>query len=80
MQNDSFEIKLTRFLLTFFLGFIGSFAINHSSLKPPKYSCRTFAYFYLTALTLGIYLIVASFSNFTFDPNKAKNIGYFYEG
>ena len=26
--------KLVRFLLTFFLGFIGSIIINHSSLSP----------------------------------------------
>ncbi len=65
-----------RFLLTFFLGWIGSIIINHSGLKPEGYTCRTGAYFWLAPLTLGIYPIVACFSNFGFNPDKAKNIGY----
>ena len=65
-----------RFLLTFFLGWIGSIIINHSGLKPEGYTSRTGAYFWLAPLTLGIYPLVASISNFKFDPAKEKNVGY----
>lgn len=68
--------NIARFLLTFFLGFIGSIVINHSSLKPEGYTSRTGAYFLLTYLTLGIYPLVASICNLLFDPAKPKNIGY----
>lgn len=71
--------KLVRFLLTFFLGFIGSFIINHTSLKPAGFRSRTAAYFFLTLITFGIYGLVASICNFTFDPSKEKNIGYVKE-
>ena len=64
------------FLLTFFLGWIGSIIINHSGLKPEGYTSRTGAYFWLTPLTLGIYPLVASISNFKFSPEKEKNVGY----
>ena len=47
--------KLIRFLLTFFLGWIGSIIINHTDFKPEGYTSRTLAYFFLTYLTLGIY-------------------------
>lgn len=69
--------KLARFLLTFFLGWIGSFIINHTSLKPEGFKSRTMAYFFLGCITLGIYPLVASICNFSFDPAKDKNIGYF---
>ena len=72
MENKN----LTRFLLTFFLNWIGSIIINHTSLKPEGYRCRTAAYFFLGLVTLGIYDLVASISNFSFDPAKEKNIGY----
>ncbi|MBQ8440682.1 MAG: hypothetical protein IJX19_08470 [Clostridia bacterium] len=68
--------KLIRFLLTFFLGWIGSIIINHTDFKPEGYTSRTLAYFFLTYLTLGIYPLVASICNLTFDPAKARNIGY----
>ena len=68
--------NLVRFLLTFFLGWIGSIIINHSELKPEGYTCRTLAYFFLPMITFGIYGLVASICNLTFDPNKVKNIGY----
>ncbi len=68
--------KLARFLLTFFLGWIGSIIINHSSLKPQGYSSRTLAYFFLPMITFGIYSLVASICNLTFDPAKKNNIGY----
>ena len=68
--------NLVRFLLTFFLGFLGSFIINHSSLKPEGFTSRTLAYFLLAYLTFGIYPLVASICNLTFDPSKANNIGY----
>lgn len=69
--------NLVRFLLTFFLGWIGSLIINHTSLKPEGFKSRTLAYVFLSIITLGIYGLVASICNFTFDPNKEKNIGYF---
>ncbi len=68
--------KLVRFLLTFFLGWIGSIIINHTEFKPEGYTCRTLAYLFLTMITFGIYQLVASICNFTFDPNKERNIGY----
>lgn len=68
--------NVTRFLLTFFLGWIGSLIINHSSLKPEGYTSRTGCYLLLSMITLGIYGLVASICNFSFDPAKAKNIGY----
>ncbi len=68
-----------RFLLTFFLGPIGSLIINHTSYKPEGWRSRTLAYLFLAYLTLGIYPIVASISNLSFDPNKASNIGWIKE-
>ena len=69
--------KLVRFLLTFFLGWIGSFVINHTSLKPEGFKSRTKAYFFLTLITFGIYGLVASICNLSFDPSKSNNIGYY---
>lgn len=69
--------KLVRFLLTFFLGWIGSIVINHSSLKPEGFKSRTLAYVFLSIITFGIYGLVASICNLTFDPTKERNIGYF---
>ena len=68
--------KLVRFLLTFFLGFIGSIIINHTSLKPAGYTSRSWAYFLLSYITFGIYALVASICNLFFDPAKERNIGY----
>ena len=68
--------KLVRFLLTFFLGWIGSLIINHTSLKPEGYTSRTLAYLLLGYITMGIYTLVASICNLVFDPAKEKNIGY----
>ena len=65
-----------RFLLTFFLGWLGSLIINHSSLKPVGFTSRTGAYLIWGYLTCGIYTLVASICNFSFDPAKEKNIGY----
>ena len=73
MQDNN---NLVRFLLTFFLGWIGSLIINHSNLKPQGYTSRTGAYIGLTILTCGIYGLVAAICNLTFDPSKASNIGY----
>ncbi len=69
--------NLVRFLLTFFLGWIGSVIINHTSLKPDGFKSRSLAYFFLSIVTCGIYGLVASICNLTFDPNKSSNIGYF---
>lgn len=73
-MNDN--SNLVRFLLTFFLGFIGSIIINHTSLKPAGFTSRSLAYFFLTMITFGIYGLVASICNLIFDPQKDKNIGY----
>ena len=73
MDNNN---NLIRFLLTFFLGWIGSLVINHTSLKPEGYTSRTLAYFILAYVTFGIYPLVASICNLFFDPAKPKNIGY----
>ena len=73
MDNNN---NLIRFLLTFFLGWIGSLIINHTSFKPEGYSSRTFEYIVFGYLTFGIYALVASICNLTFDPNKETNIGY----
>lgn len=78
-KNSTDIYKVIRFLLTFFLGFIGSLIINHTSLKPTGWKSRTCAYFFLSMITFGIYELVASICNFTFDENKASNIGYFKE-
>lgn len=74
MEKDN--NKLIRFLLTFFLGWIGSLIINCTSLKPEGYKSRTLAYLFLSMITHGIYGLVASICNFSFDPTKEKNIGY----
>ncbi len=71
--------NLVRFLLTFFLGWIGSIIINYTSLKPVGFKSRTLAYVFLTLITFGIYGLVASICNLTFDPNKERNIGYIKE-
>ena len=77
MEQDN--NRLVRFLLTFFLGWIGSLIINNTSLKPQGFRSRTLAYLFLGMLTLGIYPLVASICNFTFDPTKSSNIGYIKE-
>jgi len=69
--------RLVRFLLTFFLGFIGSIVINHTNLKPMGWKSRSLAYFFLSLITFGIYGLVAAICNLTFDPTKPTNIGYF---
>ncbi|MDY3864037.1 MAG: hypothetical protein SOZ51_08030 [Eubacteriales bacterium] len=71
---DNNNQKLVRFLLTFFLGWIGSIIINYTSLKPEGYTSRTLAYIFLTIVTFGIYGLVASICNLTFDPTKPRNI------
>ena len=68
--------NLVRFLLTFFLGWIGCLIINHSSLKPEGWTCRTGLYILLGIVTCDIYPLVASICNFSFDPAKERNIGY----
>ncbi len=72
--NDNNNI--IRFVLTFFLGWIGSLIINHTSFKPQGWTSRTDLYIILGIVTCGIYSIVASVCNVTFDPAKPTNIGY----
>lgn len=74
MQDNN---NLVRFLLTFFLSWIGSIIINHTSLKPNGWTSRTLAYFFLGIITFGIYDLVASICNLTFKEDAASNIGYF---
>ena len=76
MDNNN---NLVRFLLTFFLGFIGSIIINHTSLKPDGFRSRSLAYFFLSMITFGIYGLVASICNLVFDSSKPRNIGYIKE-
>ena len=71
--------NITRFCLTFFLGFLGSFIINNTRLKPNGWKSRTCAYFFLGIITFGIYVLIASICNFSFNPNQSSNIGYFKE-
>ncbi len=71
--------KAIRFLLTFFLGFVGSYIINHTSLKPDGWTSRTYCYFFLGFITLGIYSLIASICNFSFDAEQSSNIGYIKE-
>lgn len=66
-----------RFALTFFLGWIGSFIINHTALKPMGWKSRTCSYFFWGMLTCGIYSLVASICNFSFNVKDASNVGYF---
>ena len=68
--------NLIRFLLTFFLGWIGSVIINRTSLKPEGWTSRSWLYFLLHFVTLGIYPLVCAICNLFFDVNKEKNIGY----
>ena len=68
--------NIVRFLLTFFLGPLGSLIINHSSLKPNGWTSRTWLYLLLGIVTFGIYDLVACICNLVFDENKARNIGY----
>ena len=77
MEKDNKNV--VRFLLTFFLGWIGSLIINCTYLKPAGYKIRTAAYFFCSIIALGIYVLVASICNLTFDPTKEKNIGYVKE-
>ena len=78
MNNTTIDTnQLIRFLLTFFLGWIGSLIINHTTLKPEGYTSRTWAYLILGIITFNIYPLVASICNLFFDPTKEKNIGYF---
>ncbi len=73
MNNNN----LVRFLLTFFLGWIGSYIINNTNLKPDGWKSRTLEYFFLSIVTCGIYRLVASICNLTFGTNRESNIGYF---
>ena len=74
MEKDNNNV--VRFLLTFFLGWIGSLIINYTDLKPVGWKSRTAAYFFLSIITFGIYGLVASICNLGFDPNKSSNVGY----
>lgn len=76
MKNNK---NIIRFIVTFIFvfgifGFIGSFIINNSSLKPQGYKSRTFViYVCLTIVTFGIVGIVTSVFNL-FMIQKKKTI------
>ena len=68
MDNNN----LVRFLLTFFLGWIGSLIINHTSLKPEGYTSRTGGYIIWGYLTCGIYILVASIATCSSIPPRKE--------
>lgn len=80
LSQEEKQNNLVRFLLTFFLGWIGSLIINHSTLKPRGFTSRTLAYLFLSMITFGIYGLVASICNLDFNPAHATNVGYFRDG
>lgn len=77
--GKTMDNKVARFLLKFFLSWIGDIVINHTSLKPEGYRSRTLAHLILGMLTFGIYHLVVSICALTFDPTKEKNIGFVKE-
>ncbi len=79
LLNSNDGKNAIRFILTFFLGFIGSFIINNTNLKPKGWRSRTCAYFFLSIITLGIYGFVASICNFSFSATRSSNVGYIKE-
>ncbi len=66
MENKN----LVRFLVTFFLGFIGSIIINHSSLKPEGWKSNTILYI------VPVLNLICAIMNFKFDAAAEKNLGY----
>jgi hypothetical protein len=69
-RNKIENKNLVRFLLTFFLGWIGSIIINRTEIKLEGHTCRTVAYFFLTIVTFGIYALVVLICNLSFDSAK----------
>jgi len=69
--------NVVRFILVLFLGFIGSFIVNHTSLKPQGWKSRTLGIFGWSIITFGIYGFVVAVCNLVFDSSKQSNIGYF---
>ena len=70
-------MKVGRFFLILCLGWLGSFIINHSGLKPEGWKSRSWAYFILGYITCGIYTLVGAIAQFSFNPESEKNVGYF---
>ena len=77
--SKTLSVKTVRFIFTLLWGFIGSYIINHSSLKPKGWKSRTTAYFFWGILTFGIYSLASSICNFVFDENQQSNMGYLKE-
>ncbi len=73
---ESTKVRFVRFLLTLFLGFIGSMIINRTPLQPVGYTSRTEAYLFLGWCTAGIYQWIAAFANLFFDSERRRNVGY----
>ena len=63
-----------RFWLILLLGFLGSFIINHSRLKPQGWVARTWVQFFLSGIP--IYRLVTAIANLSFDPTSPNNVGY----
>ena len=62
--------NVKRFLVTFFLGWIGAIIVNNTSLKPEGWRCRVLFYF------IPVLNIISIICNFMFDPAKESNFGY----
>jgi hypothetical protein len=78
MDNE----KLARFLLTFFLGWLGSLIINHTTLKPRGFTSRTLAYLFLGIFgkyvgPIGCFDPV--FGRFSFGNTKKDPNAYTYD-
>ncbi len=67
-----FGKRLARAMFVLFLGFLGSFIINHSGLKIQNFTSRTGIYF----IFRGIYNLIGFFANLSFDPHSAHNPTY----
>ena len=79
-ENKSDNKNFVRFLLILFLGALGSFIINHTSLRPKGWRSRTCGIFFWPLLTFGIYWLVVAIANLSFTSNavdKHTHIGYF---
>lgn len=68
------KVNTKRFLLLFFLGFLGSFIINHSKLKPNGFIACTGWQFILTPVP--IYRLATAIATLSFNSEKLNNLGY----
>jgi hypothetical protein len=78
-MQENIVRKIVRGLLIWFLWFIGSLIINHSSLKPQGWKSRTAGLIGWGILTFGIYVLVVAICQLIFEPKSSSNIGYIKE-